>query len=46
MEPVESRRVVFAGDVVGGRWTLVVGVNTAIPTDDAADPDLQTDAGC
>lgn len=43
--PVESRRVVFAGDVVGGRWALVVGANTAIPTGDAADPDLQTDAG-
>jgi len=43
--PVESRRVTFAGDVAAGRWALVVGANTAVPTGDAADPDLQTDSG-
>lgn len=43
--PVETRKVVFAGDVAGGRWALVVGQNTAIPSGNAADPELQTDAG-
>lgn len=43
--PVESRHVVFAGDVAAGRWALVVGENTAQLTGDAADPDLQTDLG-
>lgn len=43
--PIESRRVVFAGDVAAGRWALVVGANTAKPAGDAADPDLQTDLG-
>ncbi|MDQ3717011.1 MAG: hypothetical protein M3381_13530 [Actinomycetota bacterium] len=43
--PVESRRVVFAGDVAAGRWALVVGANTAVPTGADADPDRQTDMG-
>ena len=43
--PVETRSVVFAGDVAAGRWALVVGPNTARPTGDAADPDVQTDMG-
>lgn len=43
--PIETRRVVFAGDVAAGRWALVVGQNTAQPTGEAADPDLQTDLG-
>lgn len=43
--PVETRRVVFAGDVAAGRWALVVGANSDIPTGEGADPDLQTDAG-
>ena len=42
--PLETRSVVFAGDVTGGRWALVVGQNTAQPTGPAADPDL-TDLG-
>ncbi|WP_158548831.1 hypothetical protein [Blastococcus sp. TF02A-26] len=43
--PLETRRVVWAGDVAGGRWALVVGENTARPQGDAADPELQTDLG-
>lgn len=43
--PVETRHVVFAGDVPSGRWALVVGPNTTKPTGEAADPDLQTDIG-
>ncbi len=43
--PVDTRSVVFAGDVQSGRWALVVGDNTAIPTGAAADPELQTDEG-
>lgn len=31
--PLDSRRVVLATDVPGGRWTLVVGRNTAVPQD-------------
>jgi len=41
--PVASRRVVFAGDVPGGRWALVVGEDDARPVVD--DPELQTDLG-
>ena len=41
--PVDTRRVVFAGDVAGGRWALVVGENNAQPVQD--DPELQTDLG-
>ncbi|MFW3169684.1 hypothetical protein [Geodermatophilus sp. CPCC 206100] len=29
--PPETRRVVFAGDVPGGRWALVVGANSLAP---------------
>lgn len=43
--PIETRNVVFAGDVTGARWALVAGQNTAQPTAEAADPDLQTDLG-
>ena len=44
---IETRRVVFAGDVAAGRWALVVGLNlvglnTAQPAGEPADPD-QTD---
>jgi hypothetical protein len=42
--PVDTRHVVFAHDVPGGkRWVLVAGKNTAIPADD--DPGHQTDLG-
>ncbi|MGY1840979.1 MULTISPECIES: hypothetical protein [unclassified Modestobacter] len=41
--PVDTRRVVFAGDVPGGRWALVAGENDAKPVQD--DPALQTDLG-
>ncbi len=42
--PIGTRHVVFAGDVVSGRWAYVVGQNT---TRQAAndDPERQTDAG-
>ncbi|MGI8723008.1 MAG: hypothetical protein ACR2JG_12360 [Geodermatophilaceae bacterium] len=43
--PLETRNVVFAGDVTGARWALVAGQNTVQPTGEAADPDLQTDLG-
>ncbi len=43
--PVETRRVVWAGDVAGARWALVAGENTARPRGAAADPGLQTDLG-
>lgn len=43
--PLETRSVVFAGDVTGGRWALVVGQNTAQPTGNAADGYLLTDIG-
>lgn len=43
--PIETRNVVFAGDVTGARWALVAGQNTVQPTGEAADPDLQTDLG-
>ncbi|TQN42332.1 hypothetical protein FHU33_1729 [Blastococcus colisei] len=36
--PVESRRVVFAGDVPGGRWALVVGWTTDAPAEAAGLP--------
>lgn len=41
--PVDARRVVFAGDVPGGRWALVVGWTTDMPPE-AADlpPDVVT----
>lgn len=42
---VADRRVVFAGDVPGGRWALVVGPNTARPTGEAGNPGQQTDLG-
>ncbi|SEO94421.1 hypothetical protein [Trujillonella endophytica] len=41
--PVDTRRVVWAGDVPGGRWALVVGDNTARPVGEEADPERQTD---
>jgi hypothetical protein len=42
--PVETRHVVWAGDVPGGeRWVLVAGENTAVPAD--TDPEHQTDLG-
>jgi len=41
--PLDSRRVVFAGDVPGGRWVLVAGENTARPAN--RDPAAQTDLG-
>jgi hypothetical protein len=34
--PYNTRRVVFAGDVAGGRWALVVGGDTTPPADDGA----------
>ncbi|NEK58861.1 hypothetical protein GCU56_13385 [Geodermatophilus sabuli] len=40
--PVDSRRVVFAGDVPGGRWALVVGAHTlaaGVPADPPGPPD-------
>lgn len=43
--PLETRNVVFAGDVTGARWALVAGQNTVQPTGEAADPNLQTDLG-
>ena len=43
--PVETRSVVFAGDVAAGRWALIVGDNTARPTGEAANPEVQTDIG-
>jgi hypothetical protein len=36
--PVEARTVVFAGDVPGGRWALVVGWTTDAPPDAAGVP--------
>ncbi|MGY1743828.1 MULTISPECIES: hypothetical protein [unclassified Blastococcus] len=42
---VSTRRVVWAGDVPGRRWALVVGENTARPEGAAADPAVQTDLG-
>jgi hypothetical protein len=42
---VETRRVVWAGDVAGARWALVAGENTARPQGEAADPERQTDLG-
>lgn len=41
--PPDTRRVVFAGDVPGGRWALVAGTNDEDPEQD--DPGLQTDLG-
>ncbi|MGI8723073.1 MAG: hypothetical protein ACR2JG_12690 [Geodermatophilaceae bacterium] len=39
--PVETRQVVFAGDVAGGRWALVVGQNISqLPADTGAREDL------
>lgn len=43
--PVETRQVVWAGDVAGGRWALVAGENTTQPQGEAADPERQTDLG-
>jgi hypothetical protein len=43
--PVAGRRVVFAGDVPGGRWALVAGANTAAPAGAAAAPSKQSDLG-
>ena len=43
--PLDTRRVVFAGDVAGGRWALVVGANTAQPEPPDDDPARQTDLG-
>ena len=41
--PVESRRVVFAGDVGASRLVVVAGANTVEPV--VTDPELQTDLG-
>jgi hypothetical protein len=41
--PVDTRRVVFAGEVAGVRLALVAGENTAEP--EQRDPALQTDQG-
>jgi hypothetical protein len=41
--PVDTRRVVFAGEVAGVRLALVAGENTAEP--EQRDPTLQTDQG-
>jgi hypothetical protein len=41
--PVGTRRVVFAGDVAGERWALVVGENTAHPQPPSQDPQEQAD---
>lgn len=43
--PLDSRHVVFAGDVGGARVALVAGLNTARPTPPRDDPQLQTDLG-
>lgn len=43
--PLDSRHVVFAGDVGGARVALVAGRNTARPTPPRDDPQLQTDLG-
>ncbi|MGY1745961.1 hypothetical protein [Blastococcus sp. SYSU D00695] len=43
--PVQSRRVVWAGDVAGARWALVTGPNTAAPEPPYDDPARQTDLG-
>jgi hypothetical protein len=37
--PVEARTVVFAGDVPGGRWALVVGWTTFLPPEAADMPE-------
>jgi hypothetical protein len=41
--PLETRRVVFAGEVGGARLALVIGENTARPQPPNDDPELQTD---
>ncbi|MGY1858016.1 hypothetical protein [Modestobacter sp. SYSU DS0290] len=43
--PEETRWVVFAGDVAGGRWALVAGENTARPQPPYDAPERQTDLG-
>ena len=43
--PLDSRRVLFAGDVAGGRWALVVGENDARPSAPYDAPERQTDLG-
>lgn len=43
--PVETRRVVFAGDVPQGRWAVVVGQNTTKPSGEDPIPDLQINPG-
>jgi hypothetical protein len=43
--PLDTRRVVFAGEVAGLRIALVAGENTTRPTGAAAAPERQTDLG-